>query len=57
VAKLAAHLLATGSSLGLNPDIFQKYKMGDISKGVAKKARQKIGKKKDDVVKQCPQNT
>jgi hypothetical protein len=25
-----------GSSLGLNPDISQKYKMGDISKGVAK---------------------
>jgi hypothetical protein len=26
----------SGSSLGLNPDISQKYKMGDISKGVAK---------------------
>jgi hypothetical protein len=24
-----------GSSLGSNPDISQKYKMGDISKGVA----------------------
>jgi hypothetical protein len=24
-----------GSSLGSNPDITQKYKMGDISKGVA----------------------
>jgi hypothetical protein len=24
-----------GSSLGSNPDIVQKYKMGDISKGVA----------------------
>jgi hypothetical protein len=26
-----------GSSLGPNPDISQKYKMGNISKGVAKK--------------------
>jgi hypothetical protein len=26
-----------GSFLGSNPDISQKYKMGDISKGVAKK--------------------
>jgi hypothetical protein len=26
-----------GSSLGSNLDIFQKYKMGDISEGVAKK--------------------
>jgi hypothetical protein len=25
-----------GSSLSSNPDISQKYKMGDISKGVAK---------------------
>jgi hypothetical protein len=24
-----------GSSLGSNPDIYQKYKIGDISKGVA----------------------
>jgi hypothetical protein len=24
-----------GSSLGSNPDVFQKYKMGDISTGVA----------------------
>ncbi len=24
-----------GSSLGSNSDIFQRYKMGDISKGVA----------------------
>ncbi len=24
-----------GSSMGSNPDIVQKYKMGDISKGVA----------------------
>jgi hypothetical protein len=31
VAKLVAHLLAKGS----NPDISQKFKMGDISKGVA----------------------
>jgi hypothetical protein len=38
VAKLAALLLATGSlhsSLDSNPDISQKYKMGDISKGLA----------------------
>jgi hypothetical protein len=26
---------AYGSSLGANPDIFQKYKMGDINTGVA----------------------
>jgi hypothetical protein len=25
-----------GSSLGSNPDLSQKYKMGDINKGVAK---------------------
>jgi hypothetical protein len=38
VAKLVALLLATEalhSFLGSNPDIFQKYKMGDISKGSA----------------------
>jgi hypothetical protein len=36
VAKLVAHLHACyGSYLGSNPDISQKYKMGDISKGVA----------------------
>ncbi len=33
VAKLVAHLLAT--QLWFNPDISQKYKMGDISKGLA----------------------
>ncbi len=35
VAKLVAHLLAYGSSLGSNPDISQKYKMGNISREVA----------------------
>jgi hypothetical protein len=45
VAKLVARLLATvilcrvlpyyGNSLDSNPDVSQKYKMGDISKGVA----------------------
>jgi hypothetical protein len=37
VAKLLARLLASTlySSLGSNPDISQKNKMGDISKGVA----------------------
>jgi hypothetical protein len=30
-----------GSSLGSNPDIFQKYKMGDISKRVANKLAKK----------------
>jgi hypothetical protein len=34
VAQLVARLHATGSSLGLNPDISQKYNMGDISTGV-----------------------
>jgi hypothetical protein len=34
VGILVARLLA-GSSLGSNPDISEKYKMGDISKGVA----------------------
>ncbi len=34
VAKLVAHLLATCSTLGSNPDISQKDKLGDISKGV-----------------------
>jgi hypothetical protein len=29
VTQLLARLLATGSSLGLYPDIYQKYKMGD----------------------------
>jgi hypothetical protein len=33
VAKLVARLLAT-EALVSNPDISQKYKMGDISKGV-----------------------
>jgi hypothetical protein len=33
---MVARLLATAAlSLGSNPDICQKYKMGDISKGVA----------------------
>ncbi len=45
VAQLVARLLATGS----NPDITQKYKLDDISKGVANAqqtlARQKIYKK------------
>jgi hypothetical protein len=36
VAKLVACLPATPcSSLGSNPDISQKYEMGDMSKGVA----------------------
>jgi hypothetical protein len=34
VAKLIARLRIS-SSLGSNPDISQKYAMGDISKGVA----------------------
>jgi hypothetical protein len=36
-----------GSSLGSNPDISQKYKMGDISNGVANtfEAAKKIYKK------------
>jgi hypothetical protein len=34
MAKLLARLRAA-ADLGLNPDISQKYKMGDISKGVA----------------------
>jgi hypothetical protein len=34
VATLVARLLAT-APLGSNPDISQKYKMGDISKEVA----------------------
>jgi hypothetical protein len=34
LAKLVARLLAT-ATLRVNPDISQKYKMGDISKGVA----------------------
>jgi hypothetical protein len=37
VAKLVARLLATGSSLGSNLDIYQKYNMGDISNGVTNK--------------------
>ncbi len=33
---MVARLLATGvSSLGSNPDISQKYEMGDTNKGVA----------------------
>jgi hypothetical protein len=36
VAKLVVRLLASvRSSLGSNPDISQKYKMGDINKGLA----------------------
>ncbi len=31
MAKLVAHLLADGCSLGSNPDISHKYKMDDIS--------------------------
>ncbi len=33
IAKLAAHLLATAALWVSSPDISQKYKMGDISKG------------------------
>ncbi len=33
MAKLVALLACYGSSLGSNPDIFQKHKMGNISKG------------------------
>ncbi len=33
MAKLVARLPTT-AALGSNPDIFQKYKMGDISKGI-----------------------
>jgi hypothetical protein len=36
LAKLVACMVDTGSFLGPNPDNSQKYKMGDISKGVAK---------------------
>jgi hypothetical protein len=38
VAKLVARLLATAALWvrTLNPDISQKYKMGDISKGIDK---------------------
>jgi hypothetical protein len=37
VAKLVARLLAMAAGAqGLNPDISQKYKMGDISKGIDK---------------------
>ncbi len=35
VAKLVAHLLASAALWGRIHDISQKYKMGDISKGVA----------------------
>ncbi len=53
VAKLVSRLLATaGSSLGSNQDILKKYKMGDISKGVAKTlspARKLFKKKKNNV--------
>ncbi len=37
VAKLGRWVapVCYGSSMGSNPDIFQKYKMGDISEGVA----------------------
>ncbi len=35
MAKLVAHVLA--SFLGSNIDISQNYKMGDMSRGVAKK--------------------
>jgi len=35
VAKLVAQPACYISSLGSNPDISQKYKMGDMSKGVA----------------------
>jgi hypothetical protein len=47
VAKLVAQPACYGSSLGSNPDISQKYKMGDISKEVAKKrlAPKKVYKK------------
>jgi hypothetical protein len=36
VAKLVAHLLTTAVLWVRIPDISQKYKMGDISRGVAK---------------------
>ncbi len=43
---MVARLLATGgSSLGSNPDISQKYEMGDISKGVASPAHYSPSKK------------
>jgi hypothetical protein len=35
MAKMAARLLATAPLMGSNPGISQKYKMGDICKGVA----------------------
>ncbi len=49
VAVLVARLLSYDSSLGSNADISQKYKIFDISKGVANtlkldKKRKKIGK-------------
>jgi hypothetical protein len=33
--SLVARLLATAALMGSNPDISQKYKMADISQGVA----------------------
>jgi hypothetical protein len=35
MGNLEVRLLATAALWGLNPDISQKYKMGDISKGMA----------------------
>jgi hypothetical protein len=48
VTKLVARLPCYGSSLGSNPDIFQKYKTGDIGKGIANTLHplKKIDKKK-----------
>jgi hypothetical protein len=40
-----AHLLAAANSLDSNPDISQKYKMGDISKGLANTHKPNIQKK------------
>jgi hypothetical protein len=49
VAKLVARLLATAAFWVLNPNISPKYKMGDISKGMAntlKPAKKKRKKEK-----------
>ncbi len=46
VAKLVACLFATKGS-GSNPDIYQKYKIGDISKGVSNTLYPPPPKKRD----------
>jgi hypothetical protein len=46
MAKLVARLFAAGSSLGSIPDIPQKYKIGEIIKGVANRTQSTSPKKK-----------